>query len=290
MPPRNRTARTITATTFALVAFAFNSILCRLALGTGVIDAFSFTVIRLVSGALILLLLLVAGGKITSGRGGSWRGATMLFMYAICFSLAYIELDTATGALILFAAVQLTMIAVATLRGEHLNGFEWAGVLIAMGGLIYLLLPSASAPSAIGFALMVAAGIAWGFYTLIGRGSSQAMGDTSWNFVRTVPLALALVFWAVVSGDWHMTGSGVLLAVLSGALASGLGYTAWYIALAGLDISQAAVLQLLVPVIAAAGGVFIVSELLTPNLVIASVIILGGITIVLFGRQQVTTI
>ena len=232
------------------------------------------------------MLLLVAGRQISASSRGSWRGAAMLFLYALCFSLAYLELDTATGALILFAAVQLTMIAVAMLRGDYLNGLEWAGVLIAMAGLVYLLLPGAGAPSITGFVLMAAAGIAWGFYTLIGRGSSHAMADTSWNFIRTAPMTLMLVFWALAAGDWHMTGSGVLLAVLSGALASGLGYTAWYIALAGLGISQAAVLQLLVPVIAAAGGVFIVSESLTINLLIASVIILGGIGTVLYGRQK----
>ena len=287
MSQKGGTARTIVATTFALVAFAFNSILCRLALGTGAIDAVSFTVIRLISGAVILLLLLAAGKQISVRSRGSWRGAAMLFLYAICFSLAYIELDTATGALILFAAVQLTMIAVAMLRGEHLNGLEWAGILIAMGGLVYLLLPGAGAPSISGFLLMAAAGIAWGFYTLTGRDSIHAMADTSWNFIRTVPLALGLVFWSLAAGDWYVTGNGIILAVLSGAIASGLGYTAWYIALAGLRISQAAVLQLLVPVIAAAGGVLIVSESLSVNLLIASTIILGGIATVLYGRQKV---
>ena len=279
--------RTLLATTFALVAFAFNSILCRLALGSDAIDAVSFTVIRLMSGALVLWLLLVVGGQIRGASRGSWRGASMLFVYAIAFSLAYIELDTATGALILFTAVQLTMIAMAMLGGDRLNTLEWIGVLTAMAGLIYLLLPGASAPSISGFALMAVAGIAWGFYTLIGRGSSQAMADTSWNFIRTAPLALALVFWVMASGDWHITSRGAVLAVLSGALASGLGYTALYIALAGLRISQAAVLQLLVPLIAAVGCVFIVSESLTRNLLIASVIILAGIATVLYGRQKV---
>jgi drug/metabolite transporter (DMT)-like permease len=141
------------------------------------------------------------------------------------------------------------MIVVAMLRGEHLNGLEWAGVIIAMAGLVYLLLPGAGAPTLGGFLLMAAAGVAWGFYTLFGRGSSHAMADTSWNFIRSVPLALVMIaFWLFAEGGWHVTGTGVLLAVLSGALASGLGYTAWYLALAGLGISQAAVLQLLVPV------------------------------------------
>ncbi len=283
-------ARTIAATTFALVAFAFNSILCRLALGSAAIDAVSFTVVRLSSGALVLIILLIAGGKLSEPSRGSWRGAAMLFLYAICFSLAYIELETATGALILFAVVQLTMIAVAILQGDHLNRLEWAGVLIAMSGLVYLLLPGASAPSMSGFLLMAGAGIAWGFYTLIGRGSSHAMADTSWNFVRTVPMALAMVvFWLLAGVDWQVTGNGVLLAVLSGVLASGLGYTAWYVALAGLGISQAAVLQLAVPVIAAVGGVFVVSESLTWNLLIASIIILGGVSTVLYGRQSTAT-
>lgn len=278
--------RTIAATTFALIAFAFNSILCRLALGSAAVDAVSFTVIRLFSGALILVLLLIANGKISATSRGNWRGASALFLYAICFSIAYLELKTATGALILFAAVQFTMISVAILRGQHLNALEWAGVLIAMAGLVYLLLPGASAPSITGFLLMSAAGVAWGFYTLIGRGSGNAMADTSWNFIRTVPMALLLVLWLLVTGDSHVTGSGVMLAVLSGALASGLGYTAWYLALAGLSISQAAVLQLLVPVIAAVGGVFIVSEAFTINLLISSAIILGGIATVLYGRQK----
>ena len=284
-------ARTISATAFALVAFAFNSILCRLALGAAAIDAVSFTAIRLISGALVLYILLAVSRQLSPAGRGSWRGAAMLFLYAICFSFAYLELDTATGALILFAAVQLTMIVVAMLRGEHLNGLEWAGVIIAMAGLVYLLLPGAGAPTLGGFLLMAAAGVAWGFYTLFGRGSSHAMADTSWNFIRSAPLALVMIaFWFFAEGGWHVTGTGVLLAVLSGALASGLGYTAWYLALAGLGISQAAVLQLLVPVIAAVGGVFIVAESLTLDLLIAAVIILGGIATVLYGRQTTVSI
>ena len=268
----------------ALIAFAANSVLCRLALGADAIDAASFTVIRLISGVAILYIIFKATDrKAHELSQGSWRAGLMLFLYAITFSFAYISLDAGTGALILFAAVQITIIAVSTFRGQRLSLPEWAGVVIAFTGFVYLVLPGVSAPSTSGFLLMTVAGIAWGMYTLYGKGSTRPLADTAFNFIRTVPLALIVALIAITHA--HYSIHGVVLAVLSGGVASGLGYTIWYSALRGLSATQAGIVQLLVPVIAAVGGILFISEAMTLRLLVSSLLIIGGIFFVIVGKD-----
>ncbi|MEP7148302.1 MAG: DMT family transporter [Acidobacteriota bacterium] len=277
--------RIIGYTTFALVAFAFNSILCRMALRTGEADAAGFTVVRLVSGAVALIVISYFFGKAKSSnmKRGTWVSALFLFAYAICFSFAYIGLTAATGALILFSAVQFTMIAVTLVRGERPRTLEWFGLLIAVGGLVYLVFPGLSSPPVFASSLMTAAGVAWGFYTLRGKGSSDPLGETTGNFIRAVPMiAIAAVPFL---SQIHLSTRGIVLAVLSGAIASGVGYTVWYAALKHHTATRAAVLQLSVPVIAAFGGVMLLSEAMTTRLLIASALILGGIGMTILGRK-----
>ena len=272
-------------TTFALLCFAFNSILCRLALKTDEIDAPAFTVIRLVSGAIILLAILWASNKTEAKfKSGNWLSAFFLFAYAICFSFAYLGLTTATGALILFGSVQLTMIVSALVRGERPRALEWLGLVLAFGGLVYLVLPGLESPPIIHAVLMILAGIAWGFYTLRGRGSTNPLAETSGNFLRSVPFVVlaALPFLPKI----HLSTKGVLLAVLSGAVASGIGYSVWYAALKFHTATRAAGLQLSVPAIAAFGGVIFLAESVSLRLVLASCLILGGIGLVIFGRKN----
>ena len=272
--------KTLLLTGLALIAFAANSVLCRLALGEEVIDASSFTVVRLLSGIIVLLLILkISSSNQKSTSYGSWVAALMLFLYAGAFSFAYITLDTGTGALILFGAVQLTMIIIALVKGDRLGVIAWAGVLISFAGFVYLVLPGVSTPSMIGLLLMTIAGIAWGVYTLMGKRSANPLADTALNFTRTLPFILILAVFTI--SNIQLSPKGVILAVMSGALASGVGYTIWYTALRGLSATQAAVVQLLVPVIAAAGGVVFISEAITLRLFISAFMILGGVTIVL---------
>jgi len=283
---QNYAFKTFVFTALALIAFAANSVLARMALGDGTIDAAGFTVIRLLSGAVVLLgLSSIAGRK--SGKAkktaGSWFGALMLFVYAICFSFAYISLDTATGALILFGAVQITMIIVSLIKGNRPGVGEWTGLVLAFGGFVFLILPGISTPSAIGFALMGLSGIAWGFYTLQGQGSDNPLADTTQNFIRTVPMIAIVALISMASARYSL--QGIVLGVLSGGIASGIGYSLWYSALGGLSTTQAAVLQLLVPVIAALGGVIFVSETITIRLVISAVLILSGILLVVLSRR-----
>jgi drug/metabolite transporter (DMT)-like permease len=207
----------------------------------------------------------------------------MLFLYAITFSFAYISLDTGTGALILFGSVQITMILLSLVSGNRLHITEWAGVTIAFMGFVYLFLPALTTPSAIGFLLMTAAGIAWGVYTLKGRDSRNPLMDTAYNFLRTIPLVIILAIVTMKKGQY--SSEGILLAVLSGGITSGIGYTIWYIALGELSATQAAVVQLLVPVIAALGGVLFVSEAITLRLTVSAIMILGGILMVALGRN-----
>jgi drug/metabolite transporter (DMT)-like permease len=278
------TARTLLFTIAALIAFAGNSILCRMALGEQSIDAGSFTSIRLLSGVVVLLILLNLGqSKTRHSATGSWAAGCYLFLYAVAFSYAYMSLDTGTGALILFGAVQVTMILRSLFSGQQLLWFEWLGVLAAFSGFVYLVLPDLDTPSLQGFILMTIAGIAWGFYTLAGKGSSNALADTSFNFLRTLPFVLLLTAFTIFYAE--LSQRGVILAILSGGLASGVGYAIWYKALGGLTAVQAGVVQLLVPVIAAAGGVLFSAETISMRLVIASVIILGGILTVILGKQ-----
>ncbi len=257
--------------------------LCRLALGEETIDAASFTVIRLLSGALVLLAILAfSNDKEASASRGSWSASLMLFVYAVAFSFAYVSLDTGTGALILFGSVQITMILLSLVSGNRLHLSEWVGVIIAFTGFVYLILPEVTSPSVMGFLLMIAAGIAWGMYTLKGRGSDHPLKDTAYNFLRTIPLVIILL--VITIQDAHYSAAGVLLAVLSGGIASGIGYTIWYIALGGLSTTQAAVVQLSVPAIAAFGGVLFVSEAITARLTLSASMILGGILLVVLGR------
>ena len=277
--------RIIAYTTFALAAFAFNSILCRMALRGGEADAAGFTAVRLVSGAVSLIVIsyFFSKGKNKMKRG-NWISAFFLFAYAICFSFAYIGLTAASGALILFSAVQLTMIAVALFRGERPHRLEWLGLLIAVSGLVYLVFPGLSSPPLFASILMAAAGGAWGFYTLRGKGSSDPLGDTTGNFIRSVPMIViaSIPFCSQI----NLSTRGFILAVLSGAIASGVGYTVWYAVLKHHTATRAAVLQLTVPLIAAFGGVLLLSEVMTTRLLIASAMILGGIAMTIFDRRK----
>lgn len=276
----------IVFTLFALVAFAFNSILCRLALGGEKIDAVSFTTIRLISGAITLSIIsIVFNRKETNLKRGNWLSAFFLFAYAICFSFAYLKLTTATGALILFSSVQLTILFVALKRGERPQIIEWIGLLIAFGGLIYLVFPGLSSPH-FGFSiLMVSAGISWGFYTLRGKGSETPLEDTAGNFIRTVPMILLLLI-PFLSQNF-ISNKGTILAILSGAIASGIGYSAWYAVLKHHTATRAAILQLAVPAIAAIGGVLFLSENLSLRIVLSSSLILGGIGLAIVGKKVV---
>ena len=275
--------RTIFLTSLALTAFAANSVLCRLALGAGAIDAASFTAIRLFSGIItIFLILVLRREKKLIPRKGSWTSSLMLFLYAITFSYAYITLDTGTGALILFGAVQITMILISLFSGNRLHMSEWGGMVLSFGGFVYLVLPGVSTPSPLGFSLMMFSGIAWGIYTLRGRDSKNPLQDTAHNFMRTIPLIA--IFIVITFSQSQYSLEGVIYASLSGGLASGLGYSIWYAALRGLSATQAAVIQLLVPVIAALGGILFVSEVITSRLAISASMILGGILLVVLGR------
>lgn len=279
--------RTTIFTTFAMVAFATNSILCRMALGSAAIDPAGFTAVRLVSGAFVLWLLAICGaikGKGRTRSSGSWLSAAMLFIYAISFSLAFVHLQAGTGALILFGAVQATMIMTAIYRGERPLPLEYLGLAAALAGLTYLVLPGLQAPSLKGAALMVVAGTAWGVYTLRGRGAVDPAAVTADNFMRSVPFAL--IAGLLLLKDVQISPQGMLLAVLSGGLASALGYVVWYAALPNLTTTRAALVQLVVPVLAAAGGVLLLSETLSVRLVLSAVMILGGIAVAIAGRRK----
>jgi len=284
-PPGRQVSRTVLLTTAALIAFAANSVLSRLALGQQALDAASFTEIRLLSGAAMLYLLSsVRSRQLSAPSAGSWSATLMLFLYAVTFSFAYNTLDTGTGALILFGAVQMTMILITLMTGNRLHILEWLGVVLAFSGFVYLVLPGVGAPSLNGFILMTVAGIAWGIYTLKGRGSTQPLLETTGNFIRTIPLLAVLAI--ITSGQAHYTVDGILLAVLSGSIASGIGYAIWYMALGRLTSTLAAVVQLLVPVIAALGGVILIAEVLSLRLLVSGALILGGILAVVFARSR----
>ncbi len=267
---------TAALTVLALIAFAGNSVFCRLALAGPIIDPASYTAVRLITGAVTLWIIAAFRRKESFGKsGGSWISASMLFLYAVTFSFAYISLSTGTGALILFAAVQITMIAVGLYAGERPEILEWLGLFIAISGLIYLVSPGITAPSILGSLLMAIAGIAWGVYSLRGRGASDPVGATTDNFLRTVPLAVGLILlWL---STLTITPMGFLWAALSGSITSGVGYVLWYAALPRLTATRAATVQLAVPVLAALAGVVVLSEAISLRLVISSVAILGGV-------------
>ncbi len=272
-------------TTFALVCFALNSLLCQLALGAETIDAASFTTIRLISGTATLAVIYYFFDKKRENIIiGNWLSAFFLFAYAICFSFAYINLTTATGALILFGCVQATMIISALVKGERPKILEWLGLLLALGGLIYLVFPGLASPPFFSSALMALAGIAWGFYTLRGRGSANPLAETSGNFVRTVPMIIlaSLPFLSKI----HLSQKGIIFAVLSGAIASGIGYSVWYFVLKFHTATRAAILQLSVPALAGLGGVIFLSEIISLRLLSATILILGGISLAIFGKRK----
>lgn len=266
----------------AMIAFAGNSLLCRLALKHTAIDAASFTTIRLLSGAVMLWLVVRMRGGARAGAG-NWLSALALFAYAAGFSYAYLSLSAASGALLLFGAVQATMIGHGLWRGERLRWPQLVGLLLAFGGLVGLLLPGLSAPPLQGAALMLGAGVAWGIYSLRGRGAGDATRVTAGNFLRAVPIAAALSL--AMLGGTTLDSAGLLYAIASGALASGLGYAIWYTALPALKATNAATVQLSVPVIAALGGVVFLGEAITPRLALASMAILGGIALVILEKQ-----
>lgn len=271
-------------TAFALIGFAFNSILCRMALATGEIDAASFTVVRLVSGAVTLAALLLATGKTRKlAANGNWVSAFFLFAYAIAFSFAYLGLSTGAGALILFGCVQLTMFGVSLYRGVRPVPSDWLGLAVAFGGLIYLVLPGLTAPPLDSALLMATAGIAWGFYTLRGKGSEDPLADTAGNFIRSVPMVLAA--GALFISKLQLSFRGATLAILSGSVASAMGYSIWYAALKYHTPTRAAVLQLSVPVIAAIGGIVLLAEAASLRLATAAAAILGGIALTVVRRK-----
>jgi len=274
-------ARAIALISLAMVAFAGNSLLCRAALKHTAIDAFSFTLLRLLAGAMALLFL--ARPQRRESENGNWVSAAALFVYAAGFSYAYVSLTAATGTLILFAAVEATMIGYGIWHGERLRKRQVTGLLLALGGLVVLALPGLASPPLYATALMLAAGSAWGIYSLRGRGMSHPIRVTAGNFVRSVPIAILLGAAAWMTEGLSIDINGFWYAVASGALASGGGYAAWYAALPAMKASTAATVQLSVPVIAAIGGILFLGEPLTWRLALVSVAILGGIALAIRG-------
>jgi drug/metabolite transporter (DMT)-like permease len=274
-------SRTIVLTCLALLAFAGNSLLARVALQRTGIDPASYASLRLIAGAFMLLLITRATGRL--GMAGDWWSAFALFVYAAGFAFAYQSLSTGTGALLLFGAVQITMIGYGIWRGERLGNRQWLGLGLALAGLVGFLLPGLAAPPFSAAALMLAAGVAWGGYSLRGRGARDPMLVTFGNFARAVgfTILLSLVFLNKISFD----NSGMWYAIVSGGLTSAIGYAIWYAALPSLKATTAATLQLSVPVLAASSGIVFLGEALNLRLVLASVVILGGIALVIFENK-----
>ena len=276
-----RRERAVMLTLLAMLAFAANSVLCRLALQRTAIDPATFTGIRLAAGAAALgVIVIVRGGPL----GGNWLSALALFAYAAGFSFAYVGLPAATGALLLFGAVQATMIGRGLWTGERMDAWQVSGLLLATCGLIVLLLPGLSSPPLWAAALMLGAGIAWGVYSLRGKRAGDPTASTAGNFLRSVPMALLLVLAMSPRGDLDATGAAY--AIASGALASGLGYALWYAALPSLKATTAATVQLSVPVLAAIGGVVLLGEAPTLRLLLASIAVLGGVALALSRRGR----
>ena len=280
--------RTVFLSLLALIAFAGNSVLCRLALTESSIDPASFTLARLLSGIAALWMLLVlknikAPSK-SEQANGSWLSAFMLFAYAALFSYAYVSIDTATGALVLFGSVQIALIVISLIKGHKLKLGEYAGVLLALSGFVYLVLPELQKPSLSGFIMMSLAGVAWAFYTVGGQGSLDALRDTAFNFTRTFPLLILLLVFTFA--NISLSPYGITMAVLSGAITSGLGYAIWYAALPSLTTLQAGVIQLFVPIIAAFGGLLFADEAITLRLTIAAALVLGGIMLVIVAKTK----
>ena len=276
--------RTVLLTAVAMLAFAANSLLCRLALQHASIDPASFGSVRLVSGALMLALIVRVKSGHPLAAAPDWLAATMLFAYVAFFSFAYLTLSAGTGALLLFGAVQVTMFSAGLRAGEAFRPLAWAGLLLAIAGLVYLVSPGLAAPSPLGATLMIAAGVAWGVYSLRGRRAGEPLAATAGNFLRAAPMALGLS--ALLARDAHESAAGRALAVAWGAITSGICYVVWYAALAGLTAMRAATVQLSVPPIAAFGGVLLLAEPISLRLGVASAAILGGIALVLASRSH----
>ncbi|WP_201593955.1 DMT family transporter [Psychrobacter vallis] len=296
-------------TVIALVAFAANSLFCRMALAEGYIDAWSFTIIRLLSAAACLGIIMTIHtyhlrrqaaelGSIISTEAilndkGSWLSSISLVVYALCFSIAYVALDTGTGALILFSAVQLTMIGWGIYKKEQLSPLQWMAFIVAVIGFIYLMLPSAAVPSLMAATLMVMSGVAWGVYSIRGKSCVSPLRATGFNFIRSLTAIPILAFVGIYLGDVainnfsldHITTKGIVLASVSGAIASGMGYSIWYTAMPLLKTTQAAVVQLCVPVLAATLGVVFLSEPLTMRFVVASAVILGAVLVFILNKK-----
>jgi drug/metabolite transporter (DMT)-like permease len=278
--------RTAALTATAMLAFAANSVLCRGALDGGHADAASFTTLRLCGGALALgLLARVRGSPAPPGRF-AWGSAGALFAYALGFSLAYRRIPAGVGALLLFATVQLTMIGVGLRAGERPRALEWAGHALSIAGLLVLTRPGLARPDAVGALLMLGAGAAWGVYSLRGRDQPDAVASNAASFARSVPLALGASAIGVSFGVTHVDPVGVGLALGSGVVASGLGYAVWYAALRGLTATRAALVQLSAPPLAAAGGVLLLGESFSPRLLLAGLLVLGGIALAALRRRR----
>ena len=291
-PPIASRPGVLALTALAMVAFAANSVLARLALRTTAIDASTFTAVRIGAGAVVLVLLArsrrgsgVRGERAPRERAGSWASALALLGYAAAFSFAYLSLSAGTGALVLFGAVQITMIGAGWAAGERLSGRQLAGTALALAGLVVLVAPGVRAPPLGAAGLMAASGVAWGVYSLRGRGAGAPVAVSAGNFARAVPLALGLAVAAALAGrPPQLDGLGLAYAVASGAVTSGLGYAVWYAVLPALRASTAATVQLSVPVLAALGGVALLAEPVTARLAVASAVTLGGIALVVRGR------
>ena len=298
-------ARVFALTALAMIAFASNSLLCRAALRDTGIDAASFTLVRILSGAIALWLILrsrrlkvdrTASPLVESSSGssrvtrhssqasGNWPSAFALFAYAAAFSFAYVDLSAGTGALLLFGAVQATMIVWGFRQGERFDGLQIIGFVVAIVGLIVLVFPGLSAPPLIGSVLMLSAGLAWGVYSVRGKSTKDAIAATTGNFLRAVPFAALVSIIAI--RQMHLDSTGVAYAIISGAITSGLGYVIWYSVLPQIKASSAAVVQLSAPVIAATGGILLLSEPITLRYLIASIAILGGIFLVIIERRS----
>ncbi|MDA9466354.1 hypothetical protein XH87_17550 [Bradyrhizobium sp. CCBAU 53415] len=281
----SQTTQAAVLTTATMVCFAANSLLCRLALGPGLIDPASFTTVRVLAAVAILALVVWQSyGHLPSFAYAKVRSVAALFVYLICFSFAYVRLPAGTGALILFTAVQLTMFCVALREGERFSAAGWIGLSIASLGLVYLVLPGVSAPDPIGAVLIAMSGIAWGVFSLSARGVDHPIEANAINFLCCLPLAAAVNLWQL--SDLHVTPIGLAYAIASGAIASGLGYVMWYVTLRYLTAARAASVQLSVPAIAAIGGALFLAEPVTLRLLLASPAMLGGIALVLAQRSK----
>ncbi len=276
--------RVAALTAAAMLAFAANSLLCRMALADGQIDAASFTSIRVVSGAAALILITLLKQGRMPAMAANWPSVLALVVYLVFFAFAYISLGAATGVLILFGAVQLTMFGWALRSGERQAPLAWVGLTLALSGLIYLVLPGLAAPDPFGALLMAVAGVGWGAYSLLGRTTTNPLVATTTNFIWAAPPVL--VFTLVLLASSHASPVGVAYAIVSGALASGCGYAIWYAALPGLTRTQAATVQLSVPVIAALGAVAVLAEPVTQRLFFSSIATLGGVAVALWQRAK----